>query len=114
VPTVEERLAYLEGKIEEHSRGFGELREMVIHLDQKVDRFREELMGANAATNARIEALDQRLSGRIEALDERLSRRYTRLSNGCSRKLENHEAAVALNYFVVTLLVEAEVGKKAA
>ena len=25
-------------------------------------------------------------------------RRYTRLSNGFSRKLENHEAAVALNY----------------
>jgi hypothetical protein len=27
-------------------------------------------------------------------------RRYTRLSNGFSRKLENHAAAVALNYFV--------------
>jgi IS1 family transposase len=26
-------------------------------------------------------------------------RRYTRLSNGFSRKIENHEAAVALNYF---------------
>jgi hypothetical protein len=71
-------------------------------------------------------------------------RRYTRLSNGFSRKLENHEAAVALNYFaynfikihrtlrtspamaagvttklwevsdLVYLLVEAEAGKKAA
>jgi IS1 family transposase len=27
------------------------------------------------------------------------NRRYTRLSNGFSRKLENHEAAAALNYF---------------
>jgi len=26
-------------------------------------------------------------------------RRYTRLSNGFSRKIENHYAAVALNYF---------------
>ena len=26
-------------------------------------------------------------------------RRYTRLSNGFSRKIENHMAAVALNYF---------------
>ena len=26
-------------------------------------------------------------------------RRYTRLSNGFSRKLRNHRAAVALNYF---------------
>jgi IS1 family transposase len=71
-------------------------------------------------------------------------RRYTRLSNGFSRKLENHEAAVALNYFaynfikinrtlrtspamaagvterlwdvsnLVMLLAEAEAGKKAA
>ncbi len=68
--TLEERVAYLEGKVEEHSRGFGELREMVIHLDQKVDRFREELAG-------RIEALDQRLSGRIEALDQKLSTQFT-------------------------------------
>jgi hypothetical protein len=27
-------------------------------------------------------------------------RRYTRLSNGVSRKLENHAAAVSLQYFV--------------
>lgn len=69
MPTVEERVAYLEGKVEEHSRGFGELRELVIHLDQKVDRFREELA-------ARIEALDQRLSARIEALDQKVSRQF--------------------------------------
>ncbi len=57
--TLEERIAYLEGKVEEHSRGFGELREMVFHLDQKVDRVRDEL------------------ARRIEALDERVSRQFT-------------------------------------
>lgn len=69
MPTVEERLAYLEGKVEEHSRGYADIRDGLQHLDQrltfldqKVDRFREELMGANAATNARIEALDQKVS----------------------------------------------------
>jgi hypothetical protein len=31
-------------------------------------------------------------------------RRYTRLSNGFSRKLENHTAAVALNYFVYNFI----------
>jgi tetrahydromethanopterin S-methyltransferase subunit G len=45
--------------VEEHSRGFGELREMVFHLDQKVDRVRDEL------------------ARRIEALDERVSRQFT-------------------------------------
>jgi hypothetical protein len=32
-------------------------------------------------------------------------RRYTRLSNGFSRKLENHVAAVASNYFVYNFWV---------
>ena len=31
-------------------------------------------------------------------------RRYTRLSNGFSRKIENHVAAVALNYFVYNFI----------
>ena len=31
-------------------------------------------------------------------------RRYTRLSNGFSRKIENHAAAVALNYFSYNLI----------
>ena len=31
-------------------------------------------------------------------------RRYTRLSKGFSRKIENHTAAVALNYFVYNLI----------
>jgi hypothetical protein len=31
-------------------------------------------------------------------------RRYTRLSNGFSRKLSNHEAAVALNYFAYNFI----------
>ncbi len=53
--TLEERVAYLEGKVEEQSRLGGELREMIAHLDQKVDRFREELSG-------RIDALDQKVS----------------------------------------------------
>ena len=33
--TLEERVAYLEGKVEEHSQGYSELREMIIRLDQK-------------------------------------------------------------------------------
>jgi hypothetical protein len=31
-------------------------------------------------------------------------RRYTRLSNGFSRKLQNHEAAVPLNYFACNFI----------
>lgn len=62
MPTVEERVAYLEGKVEEHSRGYAEIRDGLQHLDQrltfleqKIDRFRDELA-------ARIEVLDQKVS----------------------------------------------------
>ena len=75
MPTIDERVAFLEGKVEEHSRGFGELREMVVQLDQKldrridaldqkVDRFRDELAG-------RIDALDQKVDRRFESVDRR-------------------------------------------
>jgi hypothetical protein len=33
-----------------------------------------------------------------------LMRRYTRLSNGLSRKIENHMAAVAINYFAYNFI----------
>jgi len=84
--SLEERVAYLEGKVEEQSRLGGELRELVIHLDQKVDRFREELVAANTVTNSRIDALDQRLSSRIDALDQRLSSRIDALDQKVSRQ----------------------------
>ncbi len=69
MPTIEERVAYLEGKVDEHSRGFAELREMIIHLVQKVDRLREEL-------SSRIDNLDARLNGRMDSLDTKFSRYF--------------------------------------
>jgi len=94
--SLEERVAYLEGKVDEHSRGFGEIRELIMHLDQKVDRFREELsgridaleqrlMGRLDATNGRIDALDQRLTGRIDGLEQRLTGRIDALDEKFSR-----------------------------
>ena len=83
--SLEERVAYLEGKIEEHSRTWADLKDMMIHLesrinalDQKVDRFREEL-------SSRIDALDQRLSGRIDSLDQKLLGRIDALDQKLSR-----------------------------
>jgi chromosome segregation ATPase len=74
--TIEERVSYLEGKVEEHSKAWSDLKDMIIHLegrinalDAKVDRHREEL-------SARIDALDQRLSNRLESLDQKFSRYF--------------------------------------
>ncbi len=57
--SVEERVAYLEGKMEEHSRGFGEIRELLVHL------------------NGRIDTMDQRFDSRIDSLDQKVSRHFT-------------------------------------
>ncbi len=72
--TVEERLAFVEGRLQELAGGYAQLREdirdlreHVLHLDQKVDRFREELTG-------RTEALGTTLGGRMDALDDRVTR----------------------------------------
>ena len=58
--SIEERVAYLEGKVEEQSKGFGEitgridgLSTRIDALGQKIDRFRDEL-------SLRIQALDQK------------------------------------------------------
>ncbi len=87
MPTLEERVAYLEGKVEEHSKAWEDLKDMIIHLegrinalDQKVDRridaldvkverFREEL-------SRRIDSLDQKVDRRIDALDQKFSRYF--------------------------------------
>ncbi len=76
MPPVEERLGYLEGRVEEHGRGMAGLGDAVIQfthrmdgLDLKIDRFREELAG-------RIDAAEQKLAGRIDGLDQKLSRHF--------------------------------------
>ncbi len=87
MPTVEERLAYLEGRVEEHGRGMAGLGDAVVQfthrmegLDLKIDRFREELAGRIDAVEhmlaSRIDAAEQKLAGRIDGLDQKLSRHF--------------------------------------
>ncbi len=70
--TLEERVAYLEGKVGDVARldaDVRDLRDAIAHLDQKVDRFRDELSG-------RIDALDRKFDTRINALDKKVDRLY--------------------------------------
>ncbi len=94
MPDIAERVAFLEGKVEEHTRDFGEIRQMLVHLDQKVDRFCAELSASidslersinlrlggfenrvNSLEN-RINSLDISLNQRIDALDQKMSRQF--------------------------------------
>ena len=83
-PSVEERVAYLEGKVEEHSRGFGEIRDLLVHtdghvlaLDQKVDRFRMELGSRIDSVDRKVDRFRDELAGRIDAMDRKVSRQFT-------------------------------------
>jgi hypothetical protein len=58
MPSVEERLSYVEGRVEEQSQGFGDLRRRIDQLDAKID--------TGIA----------RLDGRIDALDQKMSRQF--------------------------------------
>jgi hypothetical protein len=62
VATLEDRVSILEAKVDEHSRGSGELRELIRNLDAKVDR--------------RIDALDQKVDRGFHALDQKISRHF--------------------------------------
>ena len=126
---IEERVAYLEGKVEEHSRGFGEIRELLVHtdghvqgVDRKVDRFRTELAshmdGVDQKVDrfrdelsARIDALDQKvdrfrdeLAGRIDRLDQRLTSRIDTMDHKLSR---HFTWLVAMQFALLLTLVGA-------
>ena len=53
----------------EHSNGFGELRDSVRQVDQKLDRL-------FASLNDRIDGVDQSLSQKIDRLDDKMSRQF--------------------------------------
>ena len=86
-PSLEARVAYLEGKLEEHSRGFGEIRELLVHLSGRVDALDQKVDSRCNALDSRINVLDQKvdrfraalavqIDSRINALDQKVSRQF--------------------------------------
>ena len=72
--TLDERVAFLEGRVDEHSRGVDDMRALVVQLDGKVDRRIDGLDGRFEAIDRRFEAIDRRFEAidrRFEAIDRR-------------------------------------------
>lgn len=83
MPSVEERVAYLEGRVEDHGRvqvGVGEridrLSDRVDGLDTKIDRFREELAARMDVFAARIDSVDARVDRFREELSAKMSQQF--------------------------------------
>ena len=49
---------------------------MVVHLDQKVDRFRDELSARIDALDQKVDRFREELAARIDALDQKVSRQF--------------------------------------
>jgi chaperonin cofactor prefoldin len=77
MPTLlEERVAYLEGKVEEHSYAWQDLRERIGHLEQTVN---ERLFSLEQRIDKRFEAIDRRFEAidrRFEAMEQRFSKYF--------------------------------------
>ena len=83
MPTFDERLAYLEGRVEEHSRNVDGIRDALVSLERRVDA---RLDGVDR----RLDAVDRRLDGverrfnvmdvkidlTRDALDQKMSRHF--------------------------------------
>jgi len=65
VAALDERVAFLEGRVVEHSHMLDGIREAIVHLEQRMDR--------------RFELIEQRFVGidqRIDNLDAKVSRQF--------------------------------------
>lgn len=65
MPTLEERVAHIEGQMSEQSHGLAEVRDAIRHLEQRFD--------------ARFEGIDHRfetVDRRLDALDDKVSRQF--------------------------------------
>jgi len=72
MPTLEERVAYIEGQVSEQSHALVEVREAVRSLERHMDARFE-------AVDHRFEAVDRRfdtMDRRIDALDDKVSRQF--------------------------------------
>ncbi len=72
MPTLEERVAFLEGQVSEQSHALLELRDAVRHLEARLE--------------ARLSAFEQRIEMRMESRYDGLNRRMDTLEDKLSRQ----------------------------
>jgi hypothetical protein len=83
MPTIEERVAYLEGQVSEQSHAQLEIRDAVRSLEHRmdsrfeaVDRRFESIDRRFDVVDRRIDALDEKVTRQVESLDGKMSRQF--------------------------------------
>ena len=70
MPTIEERVAYLEGQVSEHSHTLVEIRDSIRELERRLDNRFDQL-------DRRLETRDDVVDRRFEGLDDKINRQFT-------------------------------------
>jgi len=70
--TIEERVAYLEGKVEEHSKAWADLKDMMINHESKMIAFEQRIDRRFEAIDKRFETIDRR----FDAMDQKFSKYF--------------------------------------
>lgn len=73
--TIEERVAYLEGKVEEHSRAWQDLKDLIVHVDGRILSLEQRINHLEQKFEQRFINLEQR----IHEIDHRINQRIDRL-----------------------------------
>ena len=76
MPTLEERVAYLEGQVSEQSHAMLEVRDAVRDLERRIDVRFEAIDRRFENIERRLETVDAGLSRRMDALDDKVSRQF--------------------------------------
>jgi chaperonin cofactor prefoldin len=79
--TLEERVAFLEGRVEEQTRQTDGIREAMVHMEERMDRRFE-------AVDLRLQTFEDRLDRRLDGVDRRfeaLERRFDTTDEKYSR-----------------------------
>ena len=72
MPTIEERVAFIEGQMSEQSHALIELRDAVRHLQDAVRHLDQKMDGRFDLVDRRFEAVDRR----FESMDDKISRQF--------------------------------------
>jgi regulator of sigma D len=79
--TLEERVAYLEGQVSEHTQTLIDIRDSIRQLerrfDARLDTIDRRIDGLEDKLDRRIDGLEDKLGRRIEGLDDKLGRQFS-------------------------------------
>lgn len=103
MPTIEERVAYLEGTVGEHTRGFVDLQHAMADIRTGLTELRTDINQRFAQVDQRFAVNDQRfisIESRLTSVDEKLDRHFTWLMGTQFAVLLAVVAALAGAYYL--------------